>query len=48
MLSKLRAELHPNALEIRNQLSRRKILRAIERHVFEEVRQPALLIAFVQ
>jgi hypothetical protein len=41
-------EDHADALEVRDERPRREVLRAVERHVLQEVREPALRLGLVQ
>ena len=42
------AESQPDGFEVRQQLAGRKIFRAVERHVLQEVRHPFLPVLLVQ
>ena len=44
----VRAEARADGLEKRHQLTRLEVLGAVERHVLEKVREPALVVVFLQ
>ena len=43
----MRAERHADRFEVGDELARFEVRRPVERHVLEHVREPALIVGFV-